>query len=414
MAGFFTSLDDIVSGGFCIGCGLCAAVAPKAGIEMRLSPERNLRPEPARPLDQMELDKVLKTCPGVTLRGPFTADDPESDPMVPMDPVWGAARRVARGHATDAETRFRASTGGIMTAINRHLLRTREVAFVLQVAPDPNDAFGSVVRVCRTEADLMTHGGSRYGTSAPLKTIMDVLALGEPFSVSLKPCDIAGLNNLRAQDARARDLIRFTQAMFCGTVPSFGSTRAFFERRGLSLDDQHPVSFRWRGEGCPGPTRAEMPDGNVLEGTYNELWVDNPWTTQFRCKICPDAVGLQADLAVGDDWPGGAPIGEDAGWNALIAHTETGLRILNAAEAAGDLNLIDVDIRHLDAVQPHHVKLRREVAARLAACETAGLPRLEFADLGLERTAAQACPDALGVAYAGTLDRLRRHKGTGG
>jgi coenzyme F420 hydrogenase subunit beta len=402
----FASLDDIVSNGFCIGCGLCAAVAPAARIEMRLAGHGHLRPVAQAAITEEDQARIVRHCPGVTVKGPF-ADQTDA----PLDDVWGANRRVTRGYATDRALRFRASSGGVMTAINRFLLRTARVAFVLQTRPDPNDPFGTVSSICRDADALMTAGGSRYGTGATLRDFSAVLDLGEPFAVSMKPCDIAGLRNLQREDPRARDLIRFTQAMFCGTVPSFSSTAGFFARRGIDLATNRPLSFRWRGEGCPGPTVAEMPDGRVLVGTYNELWNENPWTTQFRCKVCPDAVGLQADVAVGDDWPGAAPVGEDEGWNALIAHTPLGLEVLNACEAAGDLALWDRDPRYLDEVQPHHVRLRQGLSSRLDACAEVGIPEPAFTDLALDACAAALLAEDRQRTFEGTVARLRKGHG---
>ncbi len=403
----FGSLEDVVSNGFCIGCGLCAAVAPGAGIRMvPAASHEHLRPLPSRPLTDDEQERFLATCPGIRVSGPFTGA-----PRDGVDSIWGECRRVARGHASDSDLRFRASTGGVMTAVNRFLLRTGEVRFVLQTKPDPENALGTEAAICRDDEALMRAGGSRYATSAPLEAVRQALDLGEPFAVSLKPCDISGLRNLQRVDGRARDLIRFTQAMFCGTVPSLLASRAFFDRRGIDLVTDPPAEFRWRGEGCPGPTRAVMPDGRVFAGTYNELWDENPWTTQFRCKICPDSIGLCADLAVGDDWPGGLPQGEDDGWNTLIAHTEAGLHILDACEAAGDLTLFNVDVRHLDDVQPHQVRLRQGLSARLAACAEAGLPEPDFHDLALSDCAAALNADERTREHQGTLRRLKAGHG---
>jgi coenzyme F420 hydrogenase subunit beta len=151
-----------------------------------------------------------------------------------------------------------------------------------------------------------------------------------------------------------------------------------------------------------------MPDGQAVDGTYNELWLDNPWTTQFRCKICPDAVGLQADIAVGDDWPDGAPGGEDDGWNVVIAHSAIGSEVLKACEADGDLLLRDIDIRYLETVQPHHVRLRRGVQARLDGCSAAGLPEPNFINLALAECAEQLTAEEQGRNFEGTVARLSR------
>ena len=276
----FTSLEQIVRNGFCIGCGLCAWAAPSAEIQMRPNGHGHLRPIPARPPMPEEENKILALCPGIVVSGAR-----RENPDAPRDPVWGTAMRVVRGHATDAGLRFRASSGGVMTAINRHLLRSGEVAFVLQVIPDPNQPFGSLAAVCRNQADLDAAGGSRYGSCAPLLSLPEALGLDEPFAVSLKPCDIAAVENLKRHDPRARNLIRFTQAMFCGSVPGFDGTKLFFERRGVNLDREQPVSFRWRGEGCPGATRAVMPRGTVLSGTYAEMWWIIPGPRSFAARF---------------------------------------------------------------------------------------------------------------------------------
>lgn len=403
----FRSLKEIVDNGFCIGCGLCKSIAPKSAIEMRPAPHGHLRPHPTGKPDEAEEQNILNLCPGININGPFAASTGTE-----FDDIWGECRRIARGYASDKALRFAASSGGMMTAINRHLLRTGRVNFILQAESAPDDPYASVAAICRSDDELMAAGGSRYASAATLSTIMDILALGEPFAVSMKPCDIAGVRNLQREDERARNLIRFTQTMFCGMVPSVSALEGFFARRNLDFHKDRPTSFRWRGNGCPGPTIAEMPDGTILEGTYNELWNENHWTSQFRCKLCPDAIGLQADIATGDDWRGSVPAGEDEGWNALVAHTEIGLEILNECEASGEIELFESDLAHLADVQPHHVRLRREMKSRLIGCAEMGLPAPEFENLALDNCDRQLRVSAREKAIQGTKERIG--KGHGG
>ncbi|MEM7216203.1 MAG: Coenzyme F420 hydrogenase/dehydrogenase, beta subunit C-terminal domain [Pseudomonadota bacterium] len=402
----FESLNEIVENGFCIGCGLCKSIAPKSAIEMRTGSHGHLRPFPRNRLDEKEERKILELCPGINVSGPLSEPGDRDD-----DPVWGHNLRSAKGHTTDDAMRFVASSGGIMTAINNFLLDTGRVNFVLQTAPDPDDPYGSIPVICRTAEDLLTAQGSRYASAATLGTIMEVLDLDEPFAVSLKPCDVAGVRNLQKVNSKARELVKFTQAMFCGTVPSVSSLEGFYERRTLDFYRDRPRSFRWRGNGNPGPTVAEMPDGSVLEATYQEMWDDNPWTSQLRCKLCPDAIGLQADIAVGDCWPGGIPVGEDEGWNAMIVHTETGLEILNACEADGRVKLVDIGSKHLCDVQPHHVRLRREMTSRLEGCKEMGMPNPNFMNLALEECAGQLTEQERTAARDGTVTRVKKGHG---
>lgn len=398
----FASLDDIVDNGFCIGCGLCVPLAPSGRIEMLPGDNGHRRPRPAAPLAAEEEAAILRLCPGVNVTGPFGSE-------VPGNPVWGHERRVATGWATDPEVRHRASTGGVMTAVNRHLLASGRAAFIFQVEADQNDPMHSLPAMVRNPDDLLHGAQSRYASCSPLTALLDALDVGEPFAVSLKPCDVAAVRNLQRVDERAHELIVFAQAMFCGTVPNIADSLAILERRDIAIDasGRELVGFRWRGNGCPGPTEATLADGTGVAATYNELWVDHPWSTQFRCKICPDAVGLQADLATGDCWPGAVPEGESDGTNALIAHTSVGTEVLAECEAAGVLVLDDADPSLLDATQPHHVLLRQTFMTRVAAAVEAGLPSPDFTGLAAVETAAELSPEQHGEIHAGTVRRVR-------
>ncbi|MEM6549544.1 MAG: Coenzyme F420 hydrogenase/dehydrogenase, beta subunit C-terminal domain [Pseudomonadota bacterium] len=401
----FRGLADITAHGYCMGCGLCTTVAPGA-IAMELEPEGQIRPRAKRRLTEAEEARIVSLCPGVSVNGPFEA------PMQNPDPVWGDALRVVEGWATDRETRFRASAGGVMTAVNRYLLESGKAAFILQVAAGGPDALTSRPVLIRDPDDLLTGSQSRYGACAPLTLIEEALDLGEPFAVSLKPCDVAGVRNLQRQDPRARDLIVHTIAMFCGTVPDRSSSWDFLRRRQIDPCENPPTAFRWRGNGCPGPTVATMADGRAVEGSYNEMWTDNPYSTQFRCKICPDAVGLQSDIATGDIWDNAVPTGETPGENAIIAHTAVGLEVLNACEAEGRLTLHDAETDRLSQVQPHHLRLRQTWPARVAAAAVAGLPVPQFEALAAEDCTAQVSHEDLAETFRGTLARIQAGQGS--
>lgn len=398
----FASLDDIVDNGYCIGCGLCVPLAPSAAIEMEPAANGHLRPRPKAPLPADEEQAILRLCPGINVDGKI-----ESGPNV--DPVWGATARVATGHARDPTTRFRASAGGVMTAINRHLLTSGRATFVLQVEPHPTDPLSSIPVLIRDPADLLTGAQSRYASCSPLTAIRAALELNEPFAVSLKPCDIAGVRNLQQEDARARELVVFTMAMFCGTVPDTADSLAMLERRGIDSNEpgRELVEFRWRGNGCPGPNEATLADGTKVTATYGELWNEHRWSTQFRCKICPDAIGLQADIATGDAWDGGSPTGESAGSNAIIAHTPAGVEVLAECEAAGLLALEAADAGLLSRVQPHHVRLRQTFMTRVAAASEGGLPTPKFVGLCADEAAGQLDTEVQQEIRQGTLARVR-------
>jgi coenzyme F420 hydrogenase subunit beta len=396
----FLSIEEIVTSGFCMGCGLCASPSITANkVEMGADSLRRPRPQQLEPLSPDETQAVLSVCPGINV---VSAD--EGKTVEALDPVWGRVRQLRLGHATDPALRFQAATGGIITALAIHLLESGRVSKVLQVRPDPERPLNAIPHVSSRPEDVLAATGSRYGPASPLTIVSQLLEEGEPFAAALKPCDIAGLRNLQKHDPRARELIKFTMAMFCGTTPDLGPNLAFLDRNNIQEEDL--VRYSWRGNGCPGPVRAETADGRVAETNYNDLWLAAPFKAQFRCRVCPDAVGELADIATGDCWPGGEPKGEDAGWNAIVAHTVVGQDILAEAETAGAIATQDYDLAQLNAAQPHHVRLKQELKVRLEASYDAGKPRANFRGMRLDTLNYQLSRDDQVRIRAATMQRI--------
>jgi coenzyme F420 hydrogenase subunit beta len=127
----------------------------------------------------------------------------------------------------------------------------------------------------------------------------------------------------------------------------------------------------------------ETHDGRAFEITYQKMWeVESTWRIQARCKICPDAIGESADLVAFDAWAGGGPTGEADGFNGIMVRTRRGRELYDAALAAGAVRQApeDVTFRDLDGFQPHQVRKKRAVWARLAGIAAAGQPVVSAAD----------------------------------
>jgi coenzyme F420 hydrogenase subunit beta len=112
-------------------------------------------------------------------------------------------------------------------------------------------------------------------------------------------------------------------------VPTIETAKKIANYHGVSPEE---ISvFRWRGNGWPGPTHIETHDGREFNITYRKAWSSNdvPWKydMQFRCKICPDAIGEQADVSCPDSWVmiDGKPVHDEApGANLFVARTKRG------------------------------------------------------------------------------------------
>jgi ABC-type spermidine/putrescine transport system permease subunit I/coenzyme F420-reducing hydrogenase beta subunit len=396
------SLDDIAAQGLCSGCGLCAGATDSANVRMVMTRDGYLRPRVSSLIDAQEHARLVSLCPGAHIALERSEPPPHSDS------IWGAYHGIHKGHACDEEMRFRASSGGVISAIAEFLLRSRRVEFVLQIAADHAAPLRSRVRLSRTRDEVLAAAGARYGPASPLEAIGEALAREAPFAVIGKPCDLAGLRNLARLDPRVDRWVRLTIGFFCGGVSSVRISEAIVGKYGLQ--PREVKTLRYRGHGCPGATFVEAVDGRVFTQTYDETWSDElNEEIQFRCKICPDSIGEQADIVCGDAWAtmdGYAHI-EHEGWDSIIARTARGAALLGEMRTARALTLEPLVIRDLDRIQPHQVERKTEVLARLTGLALQGRLRPKFRGLRLVRNAWTGRRRFVRTAL-GTMRRLRR------
>jgi len=398
--------DDIVRRGLCIGCGLCAAIAGPERLQMAWTPEGRLRPVSNRdaPLDTPTMQAINAACPGVRVAG-ITTEEASEDAY--WDDVWGWMVPGFLGWAGDPDVRHLSSTGGALNALAIHLLETEAVRFILHVGPDPDLPTRSRWRLSRTRDDVLGSGGSRYGPTSPLEGVDAALATGEDFAFVGKPCDISAMR-LRARDDLAlAESCKLRLALVCGGQSEFRKTADLL--KAWDVAETAVTELRYRGRGNPGPTTATTSDGIVRSMTYLELWEDETsWALPHRCKVCPDAIGMAADVIAADCWPGGAPVGEDEGINAIAARSRAGQDLFASAISQGALFQSDpIGFDDWSNYQPHQLRKRQAVWARLVGQEQISLGTLTTENLGLRHLARQQNVGDLLNAARGTAQRGR-------
>lgn len=394
-------LAEIVDSGLCIGCGLCKSIAPES-IEIRMTDYGGERPTETAPLTDDEVGLINKVCPGLTVE--------LADSDVQRDPMWGPVARLVRGYSAEPEVRFEAATGGVLSGLGRYVLESGRVERVLHVAPRADEPLYWEAHVSTTPEEIMAGSGSRYGPAAALTPLLQLIDDGVPMAVIAKPCDAAAVRNLISARPGAADVVRYLLVMACGGASRMTKSWALLDDAGFS--DEEVSGLRHRGYGNPGPTTVTAKDGRRYDTTYLELWEDEgTWDLQWRCKVCPDGMGEVADVVALDCWPGGAPVGEDDGYNGIIARTNAGAELLAAAIADGAIE-IDMDDLPIDETledwQPHQSRRKAAVPSRLRAMVNEGLPLLETPGLRMEQAEARLTDEQKRIECEGTQLRIKR------
>ena len=394
------TIAQIVATDMCIGCGLCEALTG-GRVKMVMTPAGSLRPSPLDGFTPTEEEALVSACPGA-------AAEARVEPGGHSDPVWGAYRSMARAWAGHPGVRHEGATGGVLTALGIHALSTGRVGFVLHVGADPDQPMRSRWVISETPESVRANTASRYGPTAPLAGLAAALERGQPFGIIAKPCDLGAVHSLSKADPRVDELCAIRLALVCGGQSRLTKSQAVLDEFGIDEDDV--ALFRYRGHGNPGPTVVETLDGCRFIKSYLELWEDESgWDVETRCKFCPDALGEAADVASADIWPGGAPTGEDAGFNGIIVRTAVGEDLVASAVAAGEVVLGGpITPREFDDFQPHQVRKKEALAARYQGLAESGIAPIETRGLRVEELGRRLDPERFEQQRAGARLRASR------
>lgn len=259
-------LHKIVEDGMCIGCGLCQAVAGPENVKAVKVSSGHIRPVASAGLDHKVVDLIYDVCPGTRVDG---LPERLVDEATKTEHVWGAYRSIVLAHAGDPAIRFEGSTGGVLTALGIYLLEAGRVKFIFHTKSSHSEPTFGESTLSFTAGDVWDAAGSRYGPTATLVDINAVLDRGEPFAFIGKPCDIGVLRNYARQDARVDELVKYWLTLVCGGYMPPAAMSDFLRRFDIAPEDL--LSFRYRGQGCPGPTRFETRQGTVKELRYTDF-----------------------------------------------------------------------------------------------------------------------------------------------
>ncbi len=343
----------IIKNQLCVGCGLCSSVLDSENCNMVLSKEGFYRPHIKEDIDDSIVKKI---CPGIRVHSEKNSDS-----------IWGNVLDVCEGWSSDERIRHKAASGGVVTALALYLIERKIVDAVLQVGVKEDSYLYNELKISRSRNDVINCAQSRYAPSLTLNKIKQIIdKSNETFAFVGKPCDIAGVKNFIDVYPHYKERFRLFISIFCAGMPSYNATKKVWT---LSGKKEEPISLKYRGDGWPGYFKAVWKDGSEYQLSYNNSWGKILGRhLGFRCKICPDGIGMLSDISVGDSWStknGYPEFAEQDGRCFVLVRTERGRLAMNAAEKAGYLVKQKLKIDRIKDMQPYQYQRRRTVGWRI-------------------------------------------------
>ncbi|MCE6992759.1 Coenzyme F420 hydrogenase/dehydrogenase, beta subunit C-terminal domain [Dyadobacter sp. CY323] len=396
-------IEKIDKLGLCLGCGLCESVCGKDAVEMELREDGFIHPKIKKVIPEKEAI-INRICPGTNVINDIDFEPNES--------VWGHVDKLWSGFVTDTEVRTKGSSGGIVSALGIYALRTGLVDGVMQVGGDANDYERNSLRVSYTREDVVKCASSRYAPAHIFTEIFNILDKDKQTYLFIgKPCDISALKNFLNEFPQYKDRFKLTVSIICAGMPSFNGTAAIINE----FDAEYPVKdLVYRGNGWPGYFSFKDKKEKLYRKTYNDSWgkVLNRHL-KLRCKLCPDGIGIQADIAVGDAWEttdGYPDFAEKDGQSLIISRTSVGSTILRQAESDQFVVLADLAVAKIKLMQPYQFNRRTRLGARLFAFYLRKGVSLNYKNLAIYGNMSYSKPISLLKEFKGTYTRLKKRR----
>ena len=372
------TLQDVVDWGLCTGCGACYSACSKGGVTLVNVEGVGIRPRFES--ECADCNECLPICPGYEVDAAQVLGDHVKNSEA--DHEFGPALEIWEGYASDPDIRFRASSGGVLSALSLYCLEQEGMKFVLHTAKNDEKPWTNQTVQSKTRAEILSRTGSRYAPASPCDGLQAVEESGGPCVFIGKPCDTAAVSRMREARPALDKNLGLVLTFFCAGTPSTRGTLDLVSS--LNMNQSEVRDLRYRGEGWPG--RFKVTNGSVEKSlSYSESWGALTHYRPPRCHLCPDGLGRVADISCGDAWDRFEENG-DTGRSLILVRTPLGQRILRRAMEAGYVEARPTDSAQVFAAQSNLLARRREIFGRLFAMKLLGVPTTRLLGFSLFRS----------------------------
>lgn len=343
----------ICNNDICSGCGICETLFGSDNIAIKENAKGLYRPQFMGSFSPTEeqLKQLIAVCPSLNMK---TESGDGKQP-------FGRIIHATAGWATDENLRFKASSGGCVSAFLIYLLENHIVDGVIHVTRT-EDVTHCQATVSRTREEVIQNCGSLYMPSKVLSELGLITNRDEKYAFVGKGCDIKALRRYNKITKDKLNIVYYIGIM-CGGTPSYIGLKKILKEKSIDLS---ALSYlRFRGDGWPGRFKAISSDGKNVDLSYNEAWAKflGP-TSGVACKICFDGIAEESDITFGDAWycneTNYPSFDETDGRNLILVRSEKGKKGIEEADRRGYIQIEENSIgtEDISKMQPSQFSRR--------------------------------------------------------
>lgn len=295
-----SDIENVVQGGFCVGCGGCASV--DSNIEMTFTDYGTYKPIlPSKP--ERKTDFV---CP-FSNQGPHENELGASIDDTGHKDKLGIYTSLFVGHVTDEKQRLTSSSGGCATWLVSRLFETNLIDYVIHVKPGRDGTLFEYA-VSETIDECERGAKTRYYPVEASNVISFVRDNPGKYAFVGIPCYIKMIKRLAMVDKDIESRIKYTLSIFCGHMKSAGFAESLAWQLNVTPKEIQTVDFRHKVLNLPANEygfEVTNTQNNSYTAEMRNLYGKDWGMGAFRlkaCDFCDDIVGELADVSFGDAW----------------------------------------------------------------------------------------------------------------
>ncbi|NET40119.1 MAG: coenzyme F420 hydrogenase [Cyanothece sp. SIO1E1] len=360
--------DTVIKGGYCIGCGVCAGLAP-AEYAIVLN-EYGLFQAEERLNDPEVGEKVSKICP---FSNNAKSEKELSEEFLTDARLFtfevGKFIECYAGRVVEDSVYQASSSGGIGRWFLSKLLSLGEVDYVVHVIDNKSEQVGELIykfSIARTEEDVFNSAKSAYYPVEMSHVIRFILENPGRYAITGVPCFIKAIRNLSLVEPVVRDRIRFTVGIVCGHLKGAFYAEMIGWQLGVKPDFLCGLDFRVKVPGKKANDKGvrAVSSVNCKEKssirTVREIFGTGYAQGYFKnnaCDYCDDVLAETADISIGDAW---LPEYLDASTSIVVVRNKKIKEILENGIQESELRLESISAGRVAESQAGGLRHRRD------------------------------------------------------
>lgn len=257
------------------------------------------------------------------------------------------------GHTTDKVLRYKASSGGLGSLLQKYLLSSGEYGTSITFRFNMEKCMYEPQMIYRIE-DINVCGSIYQDINIATFVRKNIGNIKNGIVLACPSCQVSVIRQMLDKASIPNFIISFC----CSGQMTIEGTWKYYELLGINKEDVE--NMQYRGNGWPSGIQILLKNGKKI---YKDNWSE-PWVTLHsagfyrpkRCYYCKLDTSYKSDISLADPWLD-KYLNEDTIGNTLfIVNTSLGQDILNAISEKGLFEYVDTDYNSYYTAQKPNVE----------------------------------------------------------